>query len=559
MGKSTDGMIPVASLARVSSVGQAKEDRAGLPRQRIAISEAVTRHGLHVVQAFELPGVSGHLVGQTPEWAAIRRLLDEGAIRGVVCDSVDRLCRASELDLSVLADIQRVGGSIYTPGEVRDLSSSTDGLVAGLLALLGGVEKASIVRRANEARKAMRADGRWTHDPKRLPMGVSYDPKTFEWSYTDDVRVIVDLARRYASGEGSIRTLAARLGLSYAKARNGLSSPMYRGRMKDLRGGFVTILEPPAIDDKLAARIDARRASQVRKYNGAGRRLASTGHDPFLLRDVVMCNRCGGRTDTTVNRTRHKKTGAVYETRYYRCAAANRPATRGGGGCDGPAIRIDDVHHAVVTALLHHLTDKDATDAAQAAIELPDDPRPGELDRLRGRVAELESQRTRLLRVYTRGLIDEGEFETERAEVDRLLDAVRVELRGLEAERVEIESAQMALIRFYQSTLVDLSRGDHDAICAALRQAGGRVSVDRVSAPWPWGQTWTTRDGVLVPAWNARGAERRGWFVLVAWADLDVSRGLGLGAVENARRVRSKNGSSAPWTDWSEHDTPMPP
>lgn len=123
--------IPVASLVRVSTTGQAGDERGGLPRQRAAVGEAVRRHGLTVVRAFELPGVGGDRVSTTPAWAEIRALLAQGRIRGVVCDAVDRLCRASDLDLTVLADLQRHGASIWTPGEVRDLSSATDGLLAG--------------------------------------------------------------------------------------------------------------------------------------------------------------------------------------------------------------------------------------------------------------------------------------------------------------------------------------------------------------------------------------------------------------------------------------------
>ena len=210
-----DELIPVASLARVSTAGQAADDRGGLPRQRMGIATACRRHGLRVVEAVELPGVSGNVVGQTEQWSVIRAMLNAGTIRGVVCDSIDRLCRASELDLSVIADIQRVGGSIYTPTEVRDLTKATDGLVTGLMALLGGAERREITRKATDTRKSLRAVGRWTQGVDKLPMGVSYDPESMTWSYTDDVAVIVDLATRYASGQGSIMSLATSLGLTY--------------------------------------------------------------------------------------------------------------------------------------------------------------------------------------------------------------------------------------------------------------------------------------------------------------------------------------------------------
>jgi DNA invertase Pin-like site-specific DNA recombinase len=169
-------VIPVASLVRVSTAGQAGEDRGGLPRQRAAIEDAVRRHGLTVVRAFELPGVGGDRVSHTSAWAEIRGMLASGQIKGIACDAVDRLCRASDLDLTVLADLQRHGASIWTPGEVRDLNSATDGLLAGLLALLGGVEKSAITRRAWEGKRARRQAGRWTQALDHLAGGGGIRP-----------------------------------------------------------------------------------------------------------------------------------------------------------------------------------------------------------------------------------------------------------------------------------------------------------------------------------------------------------------------------------------------
>lgn len=184
-----------------------------------------------MVRAFELPGVGGDKVSATLAWGEIRALLASGQIRGVVCDAVDRLCRASDLDLTVLADLQRHGASIWTPGETRDLNSATDGLLAGLLALLGGVEKAAITRRAWEGKRARRQAGRWTQSLAHLPMGVAFDRATGMWSYTDESQPIAEMARRFGHGDGSIRSVSASLGITYWRARDALRHPLYRGRM----------------------------------------------------------------------------------------------------------------------------------------------------------------------------------------------------------------------------------------------------------------------------------------------------------------------------------------
>lgn len=511
--------IPVASLVRVSTTGQAGDDRGGLPRQRAAVGEAVRRHGLTVVRAFELPGVGGDRVSTTPAWAEIRALLAQGRIRGVVCDAVDRLCRASDLDLTVLADLQRHGASIWTPGEVRDLSSATDGLLAGLLALLGGVEKSAITRRAWEGKRARRQAGRWTQSLDHLPVGVSFDRTTGVWSYTDEALPIAELARRFAAGEGSIRSIAASLGIPYWRARDALRHPLYRGRMSDLGGGWVTVLDPPLVDSRLAALVDARLAKRERKYQGDERR---GGDDPYLLRDALVCARCGQRMDTVVNRKKDAARGKVYEWRSYRCSGANRRgmAEHGKAPCDGPMMPIDDVHGAVAETLLASTAHLEAWTAAEAALEAEPDDRRAEIERLRARVADLEGQRGRLLKAYMREIIGEGEFERERAEVDRLLSALTVALRGLEVEVAEAGVAQDALVELYGLLHLSTYLGDHRRLLGLLRQAGARIAVDRV------------RSEAVGPGVAACPARRAGWSTVLRSASVDVGRVLTIGALE---------------------------
>ena len=530
-------VIPVASLVRVSTTGQAGEDRGGLPRQRAAIDEAVRRHGLTVVRAFELPGVGGDRVSATPAWAEIRGMLASGQIRGIACDAVDRLCRASDLDLTVLADLQRHGASIWTPGEVRDLNSATDGLLAGLLALLGGVEKAAITRRAWEGKRARRQAGRWTQALDHLPMGVAFDRKTGAWSYTEEAQPIAELARRFAAGTGSIRSIAAGLGITYWRARDALRHPLFRGRMSDLAGGWITVLDPPLIDGQLGALVDARLAKGERKYQGEQRR---GGDDPYLLRDALVCARCGQRMDTVVNRKKDATRGKVYEWRTYRCSGANR------GGmpehdkqpCDGLMMPIADVHEAVAETLLGSIAGVDAWTAAEVALEAEPDDRRGEIERLRARVAELEGQRGRLLKAYMREIIGEGEFERERAEVDRLLSALTVELRGLEVEVAEAGAAHDALVELYGLLHITTDMGDHSLLPRLLRQAGARIAVDRV------------RSGEVGPGVAAHPARRAGWCTVLRSASVDVGRVLTIGALELTAPAGSRTRSDELSRKW---------
>lgn len=520
--------IPVASLARVSTTGQAGEDRGGLPRQRQAIAEAVQRHGLHVVAAFELPGVGGDKVSSTPAWSEIRGMLASGAIRGVVCDAVDRLCRASDLDLTVLADLQRHGASIWTPGEVRDLSSATDGLLAGLLALLGGVEKTAITRRAYAGKKARRKSGAWTESPDKLPRGVEWD-RASGWSYTPEVEPIVRLAERYASGEASLQSLARSMGLPYGVAKSAMAHPLYRGQLRTLDGELIEVLSPPAIDAGLAARVDARRAKRARQYAGGSRRKAAAklaegdaDPDPFLLRGVLFCARCGLRLDTVTR----KRRGGLYWRGYW-CSGANRrwDPTCQAEACDAKSLPLDAVHWAVtgmleILAVEHPLAWNQAADISEEREET----QAAEVDRLDAVIADLTRQRAALVKLHLRQAITEAEFDKERAELAKRIEAVEVERKAVAAEAVTLAVLLDTLKALKQRVREMRRAGDVEALPRLLREVGGRVLVERVAptdqvggADIPAGEEWSESAAV----WTTEDG-RVG--ILIRMADIDAGR-----------------------------------
>ncbi|RTL16460.1 MAG: recombinase family protein [Rhodocyclaceae bacterium] len=476
--------VPVAAILRVSTDVQAGADRGGLPRQREAVAAAVERHGLDVVFSAELEGVSGNRVSETPAWQEVRRLLAAGLIRGVVCDAVDRLCRASDLDLTVLADLQRAGASIYTPGEVRGLAGADDGLVAGILALLAGREKREIVRRAVAGKEALRRRGRWVADPSKLPAGVAFDPRTGGWSYTPEVAEVVELARRYADEPISLRRLASDSGVAINTLRRRLSHPLYRGRLvydtreeTDASGRrrevprapgeviSVPVLDPPAFPPELAARVDRKLAEQARSYDGRVRR--RDGVDRFLLRAIGFCSRCGERLDT-VTRPRDG-----VPTFLYRCASARRKHRA--EPCDAGEIPIADAHAVVARSLRAALADPVAVvDAWHRLRSKEAGGRAAEAERARAELSRLTTRRERLVDAMLDGAITRAEHDRRRGLLDRQVEAA--------AARVEAAAAADAGREGAEAALVELVRriGDRSVEpIELLRQAGGRAFLDR--------------------------------------------------------------------------------
>src|SRR5205807_5176982 len=80
-------------LIRVSTEGQAAEDRAGIPAQRSANARTAAQYGLNVVRTIEISDVSGAAVLRAPEIQEMLRLIESPQIHGVVAKEFSRLMR----------------------------------------------------------------------------------------------------------------------------------------------------------------------------------------------------------------------------------------------------------------------------------------------------------------------------------------------------------------------------------------------------------------------------------------------------------------------------------
>lgn len=520
--------IPVAALLRVSSEAQAADDRGGLPRQEQAVANASRVHGLRVIYTARLEGVSGNRVAATREWVEIRRLLETKAIRGVVADSVDRLCRASELDLGVLADLQKHNATLFTPGEARAMGGSGDALIAGIMALIGGRERAEIARRSKAAKEALRRQGRWTESNARLPFGVQYDKATHTWIYTDEVQQVVAAARRYASGSASVRQIALELGWNINSLRNRLLHPLYRGwmvcdsRWEILADGSrrrvprapedvikVKVFEEPAFDEELQDAIDRRMRDQARRYAKAD---DGNQVDKHYLRGVLFCARCGARLDTlTQNRVRVDGT----RHRRYRCAGAQRRRIPQNAlpPCQAGGVGADELHFAAVEVVslvmpwdadeLGRLVQGDAV-AEQEAAEL-------EAQRARARVDRLTKRRGRLVDLHLDGALTREEFDSRRLDIDADLESARQRLA--DADAVARAGDPVPAMRAFLGWLGGESGlslpVDAPALGDALRAIGGRLYVDVPRGRSPKRVEFTRlvfRPGALIAAMGAARA-----------------------------------------------------
>src|SRR5512138_1854248 len=83
----------VVELIRVSTAGQAREDRESLPAQRSRNQRTIEQNGLESVREFQIVDVSGSDVLDAPEMQELVRTIYRPEIKGVVTAEFSRLMR----------------------------------------------------------------------------------------------------------------------------------------------------------------------------------------------------------------------------------------------------------------------------------------------------------------------------------------------------------------------------------------------------------------------------------------------------------------------------------
>ena len=223
--------MKLLGIARVSTEEQAGDNGAGLNRQHDAIHRVAEANDATLIGIVNIVDVSGSDVGTSKEWLTqVLPIIADPDVH-IAIDALDRLIRASNFAaFGVLAACQQTSTRIYTPAGTHDLARPDGVLVSGLLALIGGKEKAEIVRRSQAGKEAKRRRGQWVQSVDFLPRGIAYDRKTQTWSYTPEADGVREMFRLAA--EGATRAeIGRRTGVPGQTIRSVLQNPIYDGRL----------------------------------------------------------------------------------------------------------------------------------------------------------------------------------------------------------------------------------------------------------------------------------------------------------------------------------------
>jgi DNA invertase Pin-like site-specific DNA recombinase len=204
----------VVELVRVSTQGQAGEDRASIPAQR-AINERTARaYGLEIVDLIELVNVSGASVLRTPEMQRLLKIIENPTIEGVVVREFSRVMRPDNFaDYVLLQTFQDTGTVLYLPDGPIDFSSKTGRLMGSIRAAIAGLERTEILERVWGAKEEKRRNGKHPHGAITLPFGVGYDRVTERWFYKPEVEKVCEAVRLFLSGQTSYKEVGSKIGI----------------------------------------------------------------------------------------------------------------------------------------------------------------------------------------------------------------------------------------------------------------------------------------------------------------------------------------------------------
>src|ERR1043166_3077889 len=209
----------VIELIRVSTEGQAADDRAGIPAQREVNRRTAAQYGLTIVRSIEMSDVSGAAVLSAPEMQELLTLIESPDIHGVVAKEFSRLMRPEKFtDYALLQHFIDSKTILYLPDGPLDLSSKTGTLVGVLRAAMAGIERRDILDRMQDAKESMRKAGKHPCGPLQLPYGVGYS-KEQGWFYKPDAEKVKEAYRLVLNTNPPSAEIARRLNMPRTNLR----------------------------------------------------------------------------------------------------------------------------------------------------------------------------------------------------------------------------------------------------------------------------------------------------------------------------------------------------
>lgn len=429
-------MKRVIELLRVSTAGQAAEDKASIPTQRSINRQTATAYGLTIVRSIEISDVSGAQVLLAPEIQEMLRLMNDPEIHGVVVREFSRLMRPENFsDYALLQAFVDSETWLYLPDGPINFASNDGFLMGTLKAAMGGVERRELVRKMWSIKEEKRRNGGFSQSRACLPFGVDF---TDGWVYTGQAERVRSAFRCVLGGLTSYAEIGRAVGIEPYNLRNILRNPIYTGwRVIDQRRDPSPRAKKAGKDGRQADRPKIKRAAhevirirvikeplisetefnQVQHILNAKRerhwRMNESEHHRWTYNGFLDCT-CGALVYTKYRRDD-----------YYICSRR----------CGVHYMRRDRLEADLDLLFTRRLTRPAFLKQIVTTIKRRQSPTTTGVERIQAQLEGLDGKRQRILDSYFEGVINSTERDTRIAGVERergVLTGMLVKTKPLE-------------------------------------------------------------------------------------------------------------------------------
>jgi len=355
-------MTPAAAYVRVSSTGQAADDRHSLPVQRDAIEQYAADNGYQIVAWYQ-DTTSGLRLWEREGVTQLRAAFHSSAFQAVIVFKLDRLSRTAGHQQIVLSEAKHAGVKIISLNDALDESPSGE-LITMVTGWSSEQEVANIRLRTQAGRKARAKSGKPIANGK-APYGLKWaDDLKSHFSINEvEAPSIEAIFTAKASGQ-SLRSIAASLTQSGTPTPAGgvlwnqttvrylLTKPIYKGEVSAWNGDYLlpagtapAIVSPDLWEQAQRALADTKRTSFRRVKNP----------DFWLLRGgYLRCGNCDRVMSSRDSYSVYK--GKKYHQRQYRCEGLRNDR----GSCQTkPSINADKLDALVWAKVTEPLRNPD--------------------------------------------------------------------------------------------------------------------------------------------------------------------------------------------------------
>jgi DNA invertase Pin-like site-specific DNA recombinase len=153
-------MIQAYGYLRVSSIGQGQDDKDGLLRQKLAIEGHAKVNDYEIASWFRDTTSGTNAAESRRAMAEMLELIQQGDVRVVIIERLDRLARDLMVQEAIIENLQRLDTILVSTRE-PDLCSEepTRVLMRQILGAIASWERKMIVEKTRLARERMRARG----------------------------------------------------------------------------------------------------------------------------------------------------------------------------------------------------------------------------------------------------------------------------------------------------------------------------------------------------------------------------------------------------------------